>query len=182
MKDWLSKPTLVNRSEESDRHPFLKEMRTIASCAPPDFHQMDRHIDPILDATECKRVESAFPASECSAYRDRGCAFGASRDSGRNRDDHCGQPCLARIRRIRTDRWRPTSTKAPITCRCATRPMAPVAEEAAAIAAGIRAVMRDQQPSFALEYPCHSPQEKRWFIARVTRFHERRPRPHCGDA
>jgi len=44
------------------------------------------------------------------------------------------------------------------------------AEEAVALAAGIRAVMRDQQPSFALEYPCHSPQEKRWFVARVTRF------------
>src|SRR5271157_5126889 len=46
----------------------------------------------------------------------------------------------------------------------------PCSEEAALLAAGIRAVMRGQQPSFSLEYPCHSPQEKRWFIARVTRF------------
>jgi len=46
----------------------------------------------------------------------------------------------------------------------------PGAEEAAALAEGIRAVMRNQQPSFALEYPCHSPRENRWFLARVTRF------------
>ena len=69
-----------------------------------------------------------------------------------------------------TLRWRPTRSKAPITCGCATRPMAPVAEEAALLADGIRTVMRGQQPSFSLEYPCHSPQEKRWFIARVTCF------------
>ena len=44
------------------------------------------------------------------------------------------------------------------------------AEGSAAMAAGIRAVMRDEQQEFVLEYPCHSPQEKRWFIASVTRF------------
>ena len=47
----------------------------------------------------------------------------------------------------------------------------PFAQDAAAIAAGIRAVMREQQPSFVLEHSCRSSQEKRWFIARVTRFH-----------
>ena len=46
----------------------------------------------------------------------------------------------------------------------------PCSEEAALLADGIRTVMRGQQPSFSLEYPCHSPQEKRWFIARVTCF------------
>ena len=46
----------------------------------------------------------------------------------------------------------------------------PGAEGSAAMAAGIRAVIRDEQQEFMLEYPCHSPQEKRWFIARVTRF------------
>ena len=46
----------------------------------------------------------------------------------------------------------------------------PGAEEAAALAAGIRAVMRDQQQGFCSSIPCHSPQEQRWFIARVTRF------------
>jgi len=44
------------------------------------------------------------------------------------------------------------------------------AEEAAAMAAGIRAVEQGEQQEFILEYPCHSPQEKRWFNARVTRF------------
>ena len=44
------------------------------------------------------------------------------------------------------------------------------ADEAVAIAAGIRAVIREQQPSFAVEYPCHSPNEKRWFVVHVTRF------------
>ena len=46
----------------------------------------------------------------------------------------------------------------------------PGAEESGAMAAGIRAVMRDEQQEFVLEYPCHCAQEKRWFIARVTRF------------
>ena len=46
----------------------------------------------------------------------------------------------------------------------------PCSEEAALLADGIRTVMRGQQPSFSLEDPCHSPQEKRWFIARVTCF------------
>jgi len=43
-------------------------------------------------------------------------------------------------------------------------------ESANEIAAGIRAVLAGQQDSFILEYPCHSANEKRWFIASVTRF------------
>jgi diguanylate cyclase (GGDEF)-like protein/PAS domain S-box-containing protein len=43
-------------------------------------------------------------------------------------------------------------------------------QEASAIAAGIRAVIHGRQEDFALEYPCHSPDEQRWYIARVTRF------------
>ncbi len=39
---------------------------------------------------------------------------------------------------------------------------------ALAFAAGIRAVVQGQCNYFELEYPCHSPQEKRWFIGRVT--------------
>lgn len=39
---------------------------------------------------------------------------------------------------------------------------------ALAFAAGIRAVVQGQCDYFELEYPCHSPQEKRWFIGRVT--------------
>jgi len=42
--------------------------------------------------------------------------------------------------------------------------------EAGAVAAGIRTVMRGEQEEFSLEYPCHAPNERRWFIVRVTRF------------
>lgn len=44
------------------------------------------------------------------------------------------------------------------------------AEAARAAAAGIRRVMAKGQDEFALEYPCHSPTEQRWFLMRVTRF------------
>jgi PAS domain S-box-containing protein len=44
------------------------------------------------------------------------------------------------------------------------------AEEAALIARGIMTVLEGRQESFSIEYPCHSPREKRWFIGRVTKF------------
>ncbi len=43
-------------------------------------------------------------------------------------------------------------------------------EEAALVAAGIRAVMAGKQAEFHLEYPCHSSREQRWFVVRVTQF------------
>ncbi len=43
-------------------------------------------------------------------------------------------------------------------------------KEASTVAAGIRAVIRGEQKEFTLEYPCHSPTEKRWFVVRATRF------------
>ena len=46
----------------------------------------------------------------------------------------------------------------------------PYAHESAAVAAGIRAVICGEQMDFAIEYPCHSPSERRWFMARATRF------------
>lgn len=46
----------------------------------------------------------------------------------------------------------------------------PFSEEASKVAAGIRSVMAGQESEFQLEYPCHSPQERRWFVVRVTRF------------
>ncbi|MBC7817878.1 MAG: PAS domain S-box protein, partial [Planctomycetaceae bacterium] len=46
----------------------------------------------------------------------------------------------------------------------------PCGEEAVAVAVGIRSVIRGEQEDFDLEYPCHSPSEKRWFMARATRF------------
>jgi excisionase family DNA binding protein len=43
-------------------------------------------------------------------------------------------------------------------------------EYAAAFAEGIRSVISGQRGEFAMEYPCHSPTEWRWFVARVTSF------------
>jgi PAS domain S-box-containing protein len=47
--------------------------------------------------------------------------------------------------------------------------------EAAAFAEGVRSVLSGRQESFELEYPCHSPTERRWFIGRVTRFSAAQP-------
>jgi len=41
---------------------------------------------------------------------------------------------------------------------------------AAEFAAGIRAVLNGEAEQYVKEYPCHSPNEKRWFNAKVTRF------------
>ena len=46
----------------------------------------------------------------------------------------------------------------------------PDTSDAAAFAAGIRAVISGARSAFFREYPCHSPAEQRWFIGRVTRF------------
>jgi len=43
-------------------------------------------------------------------------------------------------------------------------------EVAEAIALGFRDLLRNVRTHFAVEYPCHSPTEQRWFDARVTRF------------
>ncbi len=41
---------------------------------------------------------------------------------------------------------------------------------AAEFAAAIRAVLTGEEHTLLMEYPCHSPTEKRWFIGRVNRF------------
>lgn len=41
-------------------------------------------------------------------------------------------------------------------------------EISAEAAAGIRRVLEGREPAFYLEYPCHSPEEQRWFMMRVT--------------
>src|SRR5829696_181019 len=46
----------------------------------------------------------------------------------------------------------------------------PYSEEAAPFAEGIRSVLSGQREKFELEYPCHSPSERRWYIGRVTHF------------
>lgn len=45
-------------------------------------------------------------------------------------------------------------------------------QEAAPFAEGIRKVLSGKLSSFELEYPCHSPDEKRWFVGRVTPIHD----------
>ena len=42
------------------------------------------------------------------------------------------------------------------------------APEAKTVAEGIRAVIKGEVDEFLLDYPCHSPTEKRWFYMRVT--------------
>ncbi|MBV5330844.1 PAS domain-containing protein, partial [bacterium] len=43
-------------------------------------------------------------------------------------------------------------------------------QEAARFSKGIQAVMRKEIDEFSLEYPCDSPTEKRWFMAKVIPF------------
>ena len=52
-------------------------------------------------------------------------------------------------------------------CRAAQGEDAGIAAE---FAAGIKAVIRGELDLFELEYPCHCPDEKRWFHAKVTPF------------
>jgi hypothetical protein len=35
---------------------------------------------------------------------------------------------------------------------------------------GLRSVLSSREERFAMEYPCHSPTERRWFVERVERF------------
>jgi len=52
-------------------------------------------------------------------------------------------------------------------CACAT---GEGGDDAARFAAGLRAVLGGRSEEFTLEYPCHSPNGRRWFIARAKRF------------
>jgi len=46
---------------------------------------------------------------------------------------------------------------------------------AAEVLQGIHGVMQGERESLSVEYPCHSPDEQRWFVSRFTRFiHEDR--------
>lgn len=51
-------------------------------------------------------------------------------------------------------------------CHAATDEDAPIAFQ---VAEGIQAVMDGDLQEFSMDYPCHSPTEKRWFRIRVTR-------------
>jgi DNA-binding CsgD family transcriptional regulator len=43
-------------------------------------------------------------------------------------------------------------------------------QEARTVAKGIRSVIKGEIDEFLLDYPCHSPAERRWFYMRVTRI------------
>jgi hypothetical protein len=43
-------------------------------------------------------------------------------------------------------------------------------EYARSFAKGLHSVLRGTEERFALEYPCHSPKEKRWFVGKVGRL------------
>ena len=49
-------------------------------------------------------------------------------------------------------------------------------QEAAKFAEGIRGVLAGKHTAFEQEYPCHSPEEKRWFLGRVTPVQGEGPR------
>lgn len=43
--------------------------------------------------------------------------------------------------------------------------------EAPFIANAIRSIVHGQMDEFQMEYPCHSPLKRQWFVVRITRFH-----------
>lgn len=49
------------------------------------------------------------------------------------------------------------------------------AEYAQPFAEGLRSVLLGREERFAMEYPCHSPAERRWFVGNVGRLAENDP-------
>jgi hypothetical protein len=43
-------------------------------------------------------------------------------------------------------------------------------DDAQSFAEGLRSVLSGREERFVMEYPCHSPTERRWFVGRVRRF------------
>src|SRR5215208_3925281 len=54
-------------------------------------------------------------------------------------------------------------------CERATGEHSPYAQS---FGEGLRSVLCSREERFAMEYPCHSPTERRWFVGRVERFAE----------
>jgi hypothetical protein len=52
-------------------------------------------------------------------------------------------------------------------CERATGEQSPYARS---FGEGLRSVLCSREERFAMEYPCHSPTERRWFVGRVERF------------
>jgi PAS domain S-box-containing protein len=49
------------------------------------------------------------------------------------------------------------------------------ASDAPIVAQAIRETIAGERQAFSLEYPCHSAQDKRWFVLRITRFNDEVP-------
>ncbi len=56
----------------------------------------------------------------------------------------------------------------------ACRRAADVSEQAAAAHAGIRSILENHLPEFSLEYPCHSPDGRHWYVMTVTPLRDAR--------
>jgi PAS domain S-box-containing protein len=54
-------------------------------------------------------------------------------------------------------------------CDTATGADAPEAQQ---VASAVREILTGNRKEMYVEYPCHSPEEKRWFVARITCFHD----------
>ena len=52
-------------------------------------------------------------------------------------------------------------------CERATGEQSPYAQS---FGEGLHSVLSSQEERFAMEYPCHSPTQRRWFVGRVERF------------
>ena len=52
-------------------------------------------------------------------------------------------------------------------------------EAARTVAAGLRAILSGEESECAIEYPCHSPDEQRWFMFRAAAFAGAEIRPRC---
>jgi len=58
------------------------------------------------------------------------------------------------------------------SCDSAKGPDARIAKK---VAAGIRAVIANRQPTFTMEYPCNTPDQRRWFSVKLSRFNSPGP-------
>ncbi|HRQ76050.1 MAG TPA: PAS domain-containing protein [Phycisphaerales bacterium] len=73
---------------------------------------------------------------------------------------------FAEQNRLATDSFA-VGTNYLATCESA---VGPCADEAVDAAAGLRKILSGEKEQFDIEYPCHGPDQPRWFIARATHF------------
>lgn len=74
-----------------------------------------------------------------------------------------------RFARENASSMRPDALKINYLDVCSSA-LGPSSEEALVVYNGIRDLIADKSEEFVIEYPCHSPDEKRWFYMRATRL------------